>query len=172
MPAMRLQAAGYRLVGLFRNPNIHPLAEYLRRRESAVECARRLGMELIIDDDWDLAAWLEERLPLARDPGRCRECVGSRLKSTFETAKKMGFPYFSSSLLYSRYQPHDYLAALGRELSSASDSLFVYGDFRKDWQEGVDVSKDWGLYRQPYCGCVFSESERYAKKFLALRKNI
>lgn len=170
-PVRRLLARGFKVTGFFHNPNIQPLAEYLRRRETALECARLLGIELIVDDDWDLVAWLLKQLPQAKDENRCRWCCASRLRATQEKADRLGFQFFSTTLLYSIYQPHDYIAAAGRDLSELSDSRFVYQDFRADWREGVETSKEWGLYRQPYCGCVFSESERYAKKFSAVKKN-
>ncbi|MDE5832173.1 MAG: epoxyqueuosine reductase QueH [Desulfovibrio sp.] len=170
MPALRLREAGYNITGYFRNPNIQPLAEYLRRREAAIECAKRLDMELIIDDEWDLVAWLRRQLPAANAHNRCLWCCASRVEAARDKALSLGIPYFSTSLLYSPYQPHDWLASSGRELSTSS-TVFVYEDFRVYFREGIEISKEWSLYRQPYCGCVFSENERYAKKLARLKNN-
>lgn len=165
MPVRRLRDAGYAVTLWYMNPNIHPLAEYLRRREAVAECAARLGVEVLYEDAaWDVRAWLAA--PEARElpPARCRWCCQSRLRAAHAAAAALGFACFSTSLLYSRYQPHEAIAAEGRHLSAQGGSVFVYGDFREDWQAGIDRSKEWGVYRQPYCGCIFSEAERYHKR--------
>lgn len=92
------------------------------------------------------------------------------MEAAFAKAASLGFAWVSTSLLYSRYQPHEAIAAAGRRLTVPSGPCFVYRDFRKDWQTGIDRSKDWGLYRQPYCGCVYSEADRYRKKLERCKK--
>lgn len=170
MPALRLQDEGFRVVLYYRNPNIQPLGEYLRRREALQECAERLGAELVCDDEsWDLPAWLSVQLPRINSPERCVWCCQSRLEAAFKKALELKAEVFSSSLLYSRYQPHEEIAARGRELQENGASAFLYRDFRKDWQKGIELSKLWGIYRQPYCGCVFSEAERYARKLSRIK---
>ena len=165
MPALHLRDAGFAVTLWYMNPNIHPLTEYLRRREAVGECAARLGLSVLYDDAaWDVRAWLAA--PEARElaPARCEWCCVSRVRAAASAAGALGFAYFTTSLLYSRYQPHDAIRAEGRVLTAAGSPEFVYGDFREDWQAGIDRSKDWGLYRQPYCGCIFSEAERYHKR--------
>lgn len=168
VPCLELIAEGFEITAWFMNPNIQPLNEYLRRREAMSQCAERLGIPVIYDDNWNLEQWLAAQLPRARDKSRCEWCCGSRLENTFLRAKSEGFSYFSTSLLYSRYQPHDFIAKRGLALGQAGGPEFIYRDFRKGWQKGIDMSLEWGLYRQPYCGCVFSEAERYAKKLARL----
>ena len=171
MPILRLQDEGYKIILWYMNPNIQPLSEYLRRREALLECAERLGVEaLCADESWDLPAWLAEQLPRAQTKERCEWCCGSRLEAVSKKAVELGLAVFSSSLLYSRYQPHDVIAAKGYTLEKALGLEFIYRDFRVDWQKGIELSKDWGIYRQPYCGCIFSESERYAKKLEKAKK--
>ena len=170
MPVLRLQDEGYRLVLYYRNPNIQPLSEYLRRREALHECSQRLGVELICDDDsWDLPGWVSEQLPRVHSKERCVWCCQSRLEAAWRKAVEIKAEAFSSSLLYSRYQPHEEIAARGRELEAGGASSFLYRDFRTDWQKGIELSKEWGIYRQAYCGCIFSEAERYAKKFARIK---
>ena len=165
MPALRLMNAGFAVTLWYRNPNIHPLAEYLRRREAVGECAARLGVPVLHDDAaWDIRAWLQAPEAQALPPARCEWCCTSRVQVAAAAARELGFAYFSTSLLYSRYQPHAAIAAAGRELTAGGGPQFVYADFRLDWQAGIDRSREWGLYRQPYCGCIFSEAERYHKK--------
>ena len=165
MPALRLRDAGFAVTLWYMNPNIHPLMEYLRRREAVGECAARLGVPVLFEDAaWDVRAWLAAPEAQELPPTRCEWCCVSRVRGSAAAAKALGFAYFTTSLLYSRYQPHDVIAVEGRALAAAGGPAFVYADFREDWQAGIDRSKDWGLYRQPYCGCIFSEAERYHKK--------
>ncbi|WP_165071930.1 epoxyqueuosine reductase QueH [Desulfovibrio sp. ZJ200] len=185
MPLSRLLDEGFALTAWFMNPNIHPLTEYLRRREAAGECAARLGVDILYaDETWDITAWL--RAVAGRDvpPSRCAFCCESRLAAAFAKARELGFAWVSTSLLYSRYQPHETIAAAGQRLtqtyaarpenSEACDRggpAFLYRDFRTDWQAGIDRSKAWGLYRQPYCGCVYSEADRYRKRLVRLTQH-
>lgn len=165
LPAERLRDAGFRVTLWYRNPNIHPLTEYLRRREAVAECAARLGVEVLFDDAaWDVRAWLAAPEAQEEPPARCEWCCRGRVRAAREAARALGFAYFTTSLLYSRYQPHAAIAAEGRELAAGGGPGFVYADFREDWQAGIERSKEWGLYRQPYCGCIFSEAERYRKR--------
>lgn len=169
MPAKRLLAEGLEVVFWFMNPNIHPLSEYLRRREAAEQCAERLSVKIIYDDAaWDLPQWLEKQRPWTQE--RCHNCVSWRLEAAWKAACELGIGLFSSSLLYSRYQPHDFIAQTGKALAEQGGPQFVYRDFRTDWQAGIDASIEWGLYRQAWCGCIFSENERYAKKLARLLK--
>ena len=105
-----------------------------------------------------------------RSPRALRLLLRSRVEAAFAKAASLGFAWVSTSLLYSRYQPHEVIAAAGRRLAAPSGPGFVYRDFRTDWQAGIDRSKDWGLYRQPYCGCVYSEADRYRKKLERCKK--
>lgn len=164
-PVLRLREEGFEVTGYFMNPNIHPLAEYLRRREAMEQCAARLELPMIWQDDaWDLTRWLRDVAGTC-DVGepRCRYCYSTRLEAAHRTAGEGGFALFTSSLLYSRYQRHETIVDIAEAVATSGEPAFLYRDFRSGWQEGIDISKEWGLYRQPYCGCVYSEAERYAK---------
>lgn len=168
MPVMRLREAGYEPLLWFMNPNIQPLAEYLRRREAAGQCAEKLGARIIYEDDWDIAAWLSRRTSASGE--RCLGCVEERVAAVYRKAAALGIEAFSTSLLYSKYQPHEHIASIAQTLAARGGAAFVYRDFRTDWREGIERARAWELYRQPYCGCVFSEAERYAKKLAKLRE--
>ncbi len=182
MPVRLLREEGHEVTGLFANPNIQPVAEYLRRREAAEQAARRLDMPVLWRDDvYSLEGWLahvhEQGLADNRDGARCRYCWASRLLLTAAVAAEYGFDAFCSSLLYSRYQRNEVIAEEGeaaavrmRRAAGPDAPVFLRRDFRPAWQEGVELSREWGLYRQPYCGCVFSEAERYAKKMRRLQE--
>ena len=176
MPTMRLREEGFELAGFFYNPNIHPLTEYLRRRESVLLAAKKLDLPLLLPDQddprtaWNLARWLRDahrpdlvpQGPESTD--RCDFCYADRLMLAAQCAKEGGFDGFSTSLLYSLMQRHNAIRTQGEAAAARYDIHFIYRDFRPDWQAGIDLSKDWELYRQNYCGCIYSEADRFTKK--------
>lgn len=162
-----LLAAGMEVTGFYYNPNIHPLQEYLRRREGVVQMAERLGIPIIYkDDEYDPRVYF--RAVTYREPNRCLLCYGMRLERTLSIARRGKFDAFTSTLLYSKFQKHEEIRALGRDLATDSGVAFHYQDFRLGWGEGIALSKEWGMYRQQYCGCLYSEAERYASELRAL----
>ncbi len=155
------------MVCLFYNPNVHPLQEYLRRREGMRQVMQRLQCRAIYkDEEYDPHKYL--RNVVFREENRCCICYHMRLERTWSIARKGGFDYFSSTLLYSRFQKHETIASLGRDICGDSTTSFYYRDFREGWKEGIDKSQEWGIYRQQYCGCIYSEKERYARELDAL----
>jgi predicted adenine nucleotide alpha hydrolase (AANH) superfamily ATPase len=76
----------------------------------------------------------------------------------------MGLDGFTTSLLVSPYQKIDLIMSIGNEMGKRYSIPFYFEDFRPGWKEGIGMSKELGLYRQKYCGCVYSEMERYQKK--------
>jgi hypothetical protein len=86
-----------------------------------------------------------------------------RLEETAKTAKKMELDGFTTSLLASPYQKFDMINRLGMEMGKRHSISFYSEDFRPGWKEGIGLSKSLGLYRQKYCGCIYSEMERYMK---------
>ncbi|MCL1916346.1 MAG: epoxyqueuosine reductase QueH [Desulfovibrionaceae bacterium] len=175
MPILRLQEEGHSLTGFFYNPNIHPLGEYLRRREGTRQVAERLGIPMIWatePEDYAPDAWMaqaqarpEEAPGVPGKPGaRCVFCLGLRLERAGGLAVG-GFDAFSTSLLYSRRQSHDFIAGRGAE--SGREIPFLYRDFRRDWERGIRLSREWNIYRQQYCGCLFSEYDRHARDLSA-----
>ena len=161
-PLHQLRAAGHHVTGFFYNHNIHPYQEYARRRDAAIQMAVQEAMPLILHDDYDLEGFLSH---VAADPDRrCSYCYSSRLEAAAEEAAKGGFEAFTASLLYSRYQKHDEIRGLGERIGSKYGVKFYYQDFREGWQEGIRLSKERGLYRQQYCGCIYSEKERYLRQ--------
>lgn len=158
-----LAAEGEDFRGFYYNPNIHPLTEYLRRKEALAEVGRRLGVEIAFADrEYDPAQFL--RLAAFREKDRCRSCYALRLDRTAREAKSLGCRGFTTTLLYSKYQNHQAIRDAGEEAARAHGVEFAYWDFRPGWEEGIRLSKEWELYRQPYCGCIFSEFDRYRKK--------
>lgn len=158
-PLAVLRAEGLEVTGLFYNHNIHPYQEYQRRRDAALQMAELERLELIMQDQYQLEEFLAH---VAAEPEkRCGYCYASRLDAVARTARENGCDAFTSSLFYSRYQNHDLMRAKAEEAAAHHNVPFLYRDYRPGWQEGIRRSRELGLYRQQYCGCVYSEKERY-----------
>jgi len=157
-----LRSEGAQLSGYFYNPNIHPYTEFSKRLETLKEYAKIMLLPLEPDTAYDLERFLLGTLPLGKD--RCLFCYRMRLEKAFQKAAQDNFDALTTTLLYSRYQRHDDIKRIGSELSAAYGVPFLYRDFRKGWQEGINESKRLNMYRQQYCGCIFSEKERYVGK--------
>jgi predicted adenine nucleotide alpha hydrolase (AANH) superfamily ATPase len=160
-PVKFLQENGYDIVGYFFNPNIHPYKEFKKRLDTAREFAAKVGLELVADDSYTLEDFLTRALNAPR--GRCRECYELRLRQAARYARENGFDCFSTTLLVSPYQQHEVITEIAQLIADEEKIPFRYFDFRVGWQQGVAISKELELYRQPYCGCVFSERDRYYK---------
>lgn len=158
-PVQSLQDQGYEVTGFFFNPNIHPASEYLRRKEGLMQVAERLGFRVIFKDD-EYRPQDYFRQVAFREANRCLLCYQMRLERAREIALHGRFGYFSTTLLYSKFQKHEVIATLGRDIAGGGRARFLYQDFREGWSAGIERSKEWGIYRQDYCGCLYSECER------------
>ena len=162
-PIRAMLEAGMGVTGFYYNPNIHPLQEYLRRREGVAHVAERLGIPVIFkDDEYDPQVYF--RAVTYREPNRCLPCYALRLERTLSIARRGKFDAFTTTLLYSKFQKHEQIQTVGRDLAEGSGVDFHYQDFRSGWSEGIAQSKEWGVYRQQYCGCLYSEFERYGSE--------
>lgn len=160
-PVQSLRDQGHTLTGWFYNPNIHPYKEFRRRLDTAREYAAKAGLPMTVRDDYTLEDFLARAL--AAPDGRCYGCYQLRLTEAARYAKQAGFEGFTTSLLVSPYQKHDLIRKAGECAASEAGIPFFYQDFRPGWKEGVAKSIEMELYRQPYCGCIFSERDRYWK---------
>lgn len=149
------------VVGYFYNPNIHPYKEFKRRLTTAREYTSQIHLKFIVDDEYDLRNFLTGAL--TAKVSRCHFCYEMRLRKAAQQAKKLGFDAFTTSLLVSPFQQHELICETGERIAAEEGISFYYIDFRPGWDEGVATSKELELYRQPYCGCIFSEQERYQK---------
>jgi predicted adenine nucleotide alpha hydrolase (AANH) superfamily ATPase len=158
-PLQQLVAGGHSITGFFYNHNIHPYQEYQRRLNAVREFAAARELPMFYRDEYNLEEFLAA---VAQNPEqRCHYCYFSRLNAAAEKAAEQGFDAFTSSLLYSRYQNHEAIRVAGERAAERHGVAFYYEDFRPGWQEGIRLSKEMGLYRQQYCGCIYSEKERY-----------
>ncbi len=170
-PLKKLRSEGIEPTGFFFNPNIHPYKEWEHRLETAKEFAQKTNMEIITDENYRLREFLKKALPAEAIPnGRCTMCYTWRLQETARYAAEHGYTHFTSTLFYSIYQQHDLMRRTAEKFAAEYGVGFYYEDFRPGWQEGIDLSHELELYRQPYCGCIFSEEERYSKAIRKARK--
>lgn len=145
------------------NPNIHPYMEYKTRRDTLREYAESLNLNAIFDEDYGLDEFCKN--VVCDISNRCTNyCYPVRLRKTFEYAKEHGYDSVTTTLLYSIYQNHDFIKEYMEKLSQEYGIKFLYRDFRIGFREGQAKARELGLYMQKYCGCIFSEEDRYAKK--------
>jgi predicted adenine nucleotide alpha hydrolase (AANH) superfamily ATPase len=161
-PVQTLTAGQHEVHGFFYNPNIHPYQEFARRVTALEEYAGLCPLPIIWDRTYDLEGFL--RLVVFREGERCRFCYYLRLTAAAQAAREGDFRAFTSTLLYSKYQKHELIREIGEQVAREVSVPFYYEDFRTGWQTGQTRSKELGLYRQPYCGCIFSERERYERR--------
>jgi predicted adenine nucleotide alpha hydrolase (AANH) superfamily ATPase len=158
-PVKMLRQQHHRVTGYFFNHNIHPYLEFKQRLDTVKEYAGLVDLPMIYSEEYRLEDFLAN---VAQQPDqRCHYCYQSRMTATARMAAEQGYEGFSTSLLYSRYQQHEAIRQFGEELAADLGLTFVYDDFRSGWNEGINVSKAMGLYRQQYCGCIYSEKDRY-----------
>ncbi|MCX7965044.1 MAG: epoxyqueuosine reductase QueH [Syntrophorhabdaceae bacterium] len=150
------------VTGYFYNPNIHPFIEFSKRLTTLENYARISLLPLIVDDEYNLRDFLKGAIDYGKD--RCLFCYSIRLEKTFKKAYEEKYNAVTTTLLYSKYQRHDDIKKMGLDFSEKFNISFIYMDFRLGWKEGIEESKRLNMYRQNYCGCIFSEYERYGGK--------
>ncbi len=151
---------GYDVTGFFSNANIHPREEYELRLEEARRVARTAGVPLI-EDDYDPEAWFRLTRKFKDEPEkgrRCDVCYAVRLRRTAERAAHDGFDAFTTVMSLSPWKKAAVMNRIGRQFAARHGLAFLEADFKKKdgFKKSVDLSKAHGLYRQDYCGCLYS----------------
>ena len=149
---------GYEVSALWYNPNIHPYTEHQKRLEAMQTLAEEMDVPLINAGGYDVVEYF--RGVVGNEAERCGHCFRLRLSRTAATAKEMGFDAFTTTLLISPHQKHDLLKEIGEELGGEIE--FLYADLRKRYSDSRHITKPMDLHRQQYCGCIYSEWERYS----------
>ena len=161
-PIQVLRTDGIEVAGFWYNPNIHPFTEYRARRDCLRAYAQTIDLKLIERNDYALRPFVRA---VAEDiANRCGKCYELRLFETARQAAELGFDSFTSSLFISPYQNHELMAETAQRAAHAYGVEFLYRDFRPYFREGQTFARENGFYMQKYCGCVFSEEERYLKR--------
>ena len=158
-PLKILRDNGFDVMGFFYRHNIHPYTECLKRQESLMSFSKHADLHVIYQEEYDLEGFIQN--VVFRETHRCSYCYHDRLRSSALIAKRGKFDYFTSTLLYSKFQKHNMIKTIGESIGRSVGVPLYYRDFRDGWQEGVQASKHLGLYRQQYCGCIYSEKERF-----------
>ncbi len=164
-------AAFFPITVYYYNPNIHPSREYARR---ALEQQRFLARQNL--------PFIEETFspkdfePIARQYGdepeggeRCRACYALRLGKAAGYAARNGFGYYCTTLSVSPHKNSGWINRLGQEFGEKQSVQWLFSDFKKKngYLRSLELSKEYGLYRQTYCGCVFSQNIRHETKHTA-----
>ena len=152
---------GLAVTTLWYNPNIHPFTEHLQRLQALQSLAQKEDIPLIVAEGYDVIAYF--RAVVGHEKDRCGYCFRLRLSMAALIAKLRGFDAFSTTLLISPYQDQQLLKEVGEELAAKQGVSFLYEDLRPGFEESHKISRELGLYRQKYCGCLYSEWERFGK---------
>lgn len=176
-PFRILQAEGHNFTGFWFNPNIHPYQEYKLRLDSLKKLTDIWHIDTFYIEDYKPQDYFKmfkglpdtDSLNTFEKGGqggiteRCRSCYRLRLEKTAKEAQKHGFDAFSTTLLISPYQDFEQIVIIGKELADKYNVLFYFRDFRPHFRDSKALAKELGLYRQKYCGCIFSREERNRK---------
>ena len=162
-----LRTDHFEVAGFWYNPNIHPFTEYRSRRNCLREYAESVQLTLLEKNDYALRPFVRA---VAEDiDHRCGKCYEMRLFETAKQAAEGGFDSFTSSLFISPYQNHELMRETAERAASEYGVTFLYRDFRPYFKAGQEYAREHGFYMQKYCGCVFSEEERYLKSTKIIR---
>ena len=150
---------------LYYNPNIYPYDEYLKRKEEQIKLIKEIDKSNnvdILDCDYDNENYEELIKGLEKEPERgkrCYKCYKLRLNETALVAKENNFDYFATTLTLSPYKNSNWVNEIGEELQKEYSINYLYSDFKKKngYKRSIELSKIYNLYRQDYCGCIFSQ---------------
>ena len=163
-PIGQLREEGFQVTGFWYNPNIHPWQEHQRRRESVQKYAEAVALPVIWHEKYEMPLYLRAVVRREKFGERCRICYRMRLEKTAQVAAEDGFDAFTTTLLISPHQDQALLRQIGEEAAEewgAGALEFYFENFRRGWSERGRLTHEHDLYRQQYCGCIYSEWERY-----------
>lgn len=153
----------FSLILIFYGPNIHPKEEYIRRLDSVRQISKRLIVPLV-ELEYDADNWRGLMKGLGDEPEggkRCSRCYEMRLSRTARFAKENGYKYFTATLTLSPHKPAHVINPIGESIAKKHGLVFLAEDFKKKdgFKKSCELSKEYGLYRQTYCGCEYSKRE-------------
>ena len=158
LTGLKSEPVAYDPVVFWDNPNIHPLIEYRRRLKAVKMLVARAGLPLIADETYGLVELCRAVHGHEAAPERCACCYALRMGKAAKAAREAGCRVFTSTLVTSQHQDHGLIRAAGEAAAAAEGVEFFYRDWRA-------AEADWNLlnmlYHQQYCGCVFSEYDRF-----------
>ena len=157
-----IKNSGFEVFGFFYNPNVHPIAEFYKRLCCTKQVNDFYKIKNILNEEYNLQRFVRDTA--FRESNRCNYCYSLRIEKTVKVARKGKFDAFTTTLLYSKFQNHELIKEICESVAKKYKIKFFYHDFREGWKNGIEISKDLNLYRQQYCGCIFSEGERFGKE--------
>jgi predicted adenine nucleotide alpha hydrolase (AANH) superfamily ATPase len=160
-PINWLRGQRYAVTGLWYNPNIHPWQEHELRRMSMVHYAAAVGLDMIWAEEYEMTRFFRLVAGHERFHERCQICYRLRLERAAQVAAENRFDAFTTTLLISPYQDQAAIRSIGEAIGHSVGVPFLFENFRRGWAERGRLTKEHGLYRQQYCGCLYSEWERY-----------
>jgi len=160
-PINWLRDRQYEVTGLWYNPNIHPWQEHELRRASMAFYAEAVGLSMIWVEGYEMPRFFRLAAGHERFRERCQLCYRLRLERTARVAAENGFDAFTTTLLISPYQDQEAIHSIGETIGQRMGIPFLFENFRRGWAERGRLTREYGLYRQQYCGCLYSEWERY-----------
>ena len=158
-----LRGDHFEVTGFWYNPNIHPFTEYRARRNCLRDYAQTIDLPVIEKNDYGIRPFVRAVAEDMEFRHRCVRCYEMRFYEAAKTAAEGGFDSFTSSLFISPYQQHDLMRDIAQRAADEYGVEFLYRDFRPYFRAGQERARELGFYMQKYCGCVFSEEERYLK---------
>ncbi len=169
-PLKALREEGFEVSGFFVNPNIHPQEEHDKRLKNVLLFSEIKDIDVEIDDSYQEDKW--RAFPTMDKKAHCLSCYSLRMNLAAAYAAKNGFKRFTTALLVSPWQNYDAIVAAGKLAAKRHGIEFLVRDFRDGYREGQEMAREDGLYRQKYCGCIYSLGEtnpkfrdRYLKEF-------
>ena len=152
----------FKITVFYYNPNIDEVAEYEKRKAEQIRFLQETGWAEILDCDHDAQAFAEMAKGLENEPergARCYKCYALRLEKTAQAAAENGFTWFGTTLTLSPHKNAEWLNEIGERVGGRYAINYLYSDFKKQggYYRSIDLSKEYGLYRQDFCGCKFSK---------------
>jgi predicted adenine nucleotide alpha hydrolase (AANH) superfamily ATPase len=164
--AGRLQEQGFEVAAFWYNPNVHPFSEHERRLAAMEKYAQSAELPLMRHSGYEMIEFLRMVVGQEKHGERCRLCYQMRLRRTAEVAAAEGFDAFTTTLLISPHQDQDLLREVGELAGDECGVGFYFENFRRGWSERGRLTREHELYRQQYCGCIYSEWERYSGEMI------
>jgi predicted adenine nucleotide alpha hydrolase (AANH) superfamily ATPase len=161
-PLEELRREGHRVTGLFYNPNIHPYTEYARREEALRSYAKAEALNVTYGE-YEIEKFFEGIVYDSSPRERCPLCWWMRMEKTVRFARENNLDAFTTTLLGSPYQDHAVIKNICEDISKRTGAKFYYKDFRPGFKKAHEKALASGIYCQKYCGCLFSERDRFLK---------
>ena len=159
----RLRELAFAVTGYWYNPNIHPYSEHERRRETLAQYAQAIDLPMVWELGYDIVPFMRAIHRREQFRVRCRVCYRLRLERAAQVAAREGFDAFTTTLLISPYQDQTALRAIGDKMAEIYGIDFYFENFRRGWAQHAVMAREYDLYSQRYCGCIYSEWEAQDK---------